>query len=154
MLDIKGYENLYAVTEDGQVWSYRTKKFMKPQINNSGYQMVLLQAHGKQKFCLVHRLVALTYIPNPDNLPQVNHKDECRTNNSVDNLEWCTNRYNSNYGSHRAKLSKPVYCVELDKRFDSITEAQQFIGKGSIYACLEGRCKTAGGYHWQLILAL
>ena len=75
MKDIKGYEGLYAVTSCGRVWSYRRNKFLAPATIKSGYNYVNLYKDGKKKFCRVHRLVAEAYIPNPDNLPQVNHKN-------------------------------------------------------------------------------
>lgn len=99
MKDIKGYEGLYAVTEDGQIWSYRRKKFLKLDGKVGDYQSIGLSKDGKVKGYAVHRLVAQAYIPNPDNLPMVNHKDEVKSNNCVDNLEWCTREYNCNYGT-------------------------------------------------------
>ena len=89
---IKGYEGLYYITEDGEIYSGIQNKWLKTWINSNGYLVVNLQGVQKQ----VHRLVAETFIPNPDNLPVVNHKDENRTNPSVDNLEWCTYKYNNN----------------------------------------------------------
>lgn len=112
MIDIKGYEGLYAITEDGQVWSYRTKQFRKPFVNNSGYLQVSLIIHSKVKNFLIHRLVAEAYIPNPNNLPEVNHKDENKLNPHYTNLEWCTHEENINYGTcvqrRSAKLAKPA----------------------------------------------
>ena len=149
MKDIKNYEGIYAVTEDGKVWSYKRKKFLSPGISR-GYLIVELHKAGKTEMRLVHRLVAETYLNNSDNLPQVNHKDENRLNNNVTNLEWCTQKYNINY-SH----AKAVYCIELDKTFNSIKEAAQYFGtirnNPSLIACLKGRIKTYKGYHWKYV---
>lgn len=106
MKDIKGYEGLYAVTEDGQVWSYRSQKFLKPyNKSNHGYEKVNLYKDKVSTTYCVHRLVAETYLPNPNNYPCINHKDENKLNNHANNLEWCTYKYNNNYGTHNQKLS-------------------------------------------------
>jgi DNA-binding CsgD family transcriptional regulator len=100
MNDIPGYEGLYAATEDGRIWSYpksyssRYGKWLKQTANPRGYLMVGLYKNRRAKRWTVHRLVALTYIPSLDGKPQLNHKDGNKTNNTVGNLEWCTNREN------------------------------------------------------------
>lgn len=171
MKDIPGFEGKYAVTEDGRVWSYKHSKFLKPKPVN-GYYMVDLFKDGidKKYQVTVHRLVALTFIPNHDNLPCVNHKDESRTNNHVDNLEWCTFKHNSNYGTAVERLkanktkegyerawaasakvrSKPVRCMDLNTVYNSISEAAKTVGvcMTSIWKCCNGERKTAGGYRW------
>lgn len=96
---IKGYEGLYYITEDGRVYSSIQNKWLKTW-DNGGYLVVNLQ--GEKKY--VHRLVAESFISNPDNLPVVNHKDENKLNPSVDNLEWCTYKYNNNYGTARDRM--------------------------------------------------
>ena len=155
MKDIKGYEGLYAIDEDGNVWSYRRNKFLKHTLNNSGYHMVNLCVDDKRKKCLIHRLVAEAFIPNPDNKPQVNHKDEDKSNNCGSNLEWCSIEYNNNYGTRVKrgveKRLKPVYCIELDKTFKSQTEAAEELGinRGNISHCCRGKLKTTGGYHFR-----
>ena len=106
--DIPGYEGLYGVTKDGKVYSFRTKKFLKPAVDKGGYLYVCLTNNKTKKTYLSHRLVALTYIPNPNNYPQVNHKDENKQNNHISNLEWCTNKYNCNYGTKKERLSKKL----------------------------------------------
>ena len=89
MKDIQGYEGLYAVTSCGKVWSYKNERFLKPYKKRDGYLEVYLYKGGERKHYIIHRLVAMAYIPNPDNLPQVNHKDENKENNALPNLEWC-----------------------------------------------------------------
>ena len=155
MKDIKNYEGLYAITEDGNVYSYISKKYLKPGLNSSGYYQVNLCKEGKKKTFSIHRLVAEAFIPNPDNLPCVNHLDECKSNNCVDNLEWCSIEYNNAYGTRTEKAAKkrsiPVYCVELDRVFKSGREAAEELGlhRENISKCLKGRYKTTGGYHFR-----
>lgn len=105
MQDIIGYEGIYAITEDGKVWNYKYKRWMKPDTHPTGHQMVALHKNGVCKGFYVHRLVATQFIPNPDNLPCVNHKDENPANNNVDNLEWCTRAYNNNYGTRNQRMA-------------------------------------------------
>lgn len=150
MKDIKNYEGLYAITSCGRVWSYTSKKFLRPIKQTLGYLTVALSKNGSVRIHLVHRLVAEAYIPNPDNLPEVNHKDECKTNNCIKNLEWCTRQYNSNYGSRTSSFRKKVYCVELDKVFSSVAQATRELGIGHhIVTCCKNPEKTCGGYHWR-----
>lgn len=102
--DIKGYEGLYQVSNLGKVRN-KKGKVLKQYRNNKGYPCVHMYKNNKYKTKNVHRLVAISFIENPNNLPQVNHKDEDKTNNVVTNLEWCTNKYNCNYGNHRRNVS-------------------------------------------------
>lgn len=88
----------YLVYEDGRIWSNKTNKFLKPAYTRAGYASVELFGYNGRKRFLIHRLVANVYIPNPNHYPQINHKDENPKNNHVNNLEWCTARYNMNYG--------------------------------------------------------
>ena len=161
MIDVKGYEGLYAVTSCGRVWSYRGKKFLKPYEGIRGYLRVWLSKNNVRWQPKIHRLVAEAYIQNPENLKQVNHKDENKQNNSVNNLEWCTNHYNSHYGTRKERigvanknhpnLSKKVFCVELDKTFESISEANRKTGisVSQISRCCNGIYKSAGKLHWK-----
>lgn len=110
-LEIVGYEGLYYVTSWGNTWSkckqiqrnngtaWLGAKRIKQSSSKQGYRCVCLRKDGSSKVRYVHRLVAETFLPNPDNLPCVNHKDENGLNNHVDNLEWCTYKYNTNYGT-------------------------------------------------------
>ena len=157
MKDIQGYEGLYAVTEDGRVWSYRSKKFLKPGEHSSGYLHVTLSKNGVKIDCFIHRLVAAAYIPNPENKPQVNHRDENKLNNCVDNLEWMTSKENANYGTRNVRVSekrkKKVLCVETNKIYNSIEEAGADTDTyaTNISAVCKGKLKTTGGYHWEYV---
>ena len=103
MKDVVGYEGLYAVTSCGKVWSYKSKRFLTPENNGRGYFRVKLCKDGKEKKYMIHRLVAEAYIPNQDNLPQVDHIDNDKTHNYVNNLQWITNRDNV-----RKSRNKPI----------------------------------------------
>ena len=155
--DIPGFEGLYAVTQDGRIWSYKRKIFLKDRADKDGYRRITLMLDGERKTRQVHRLVALAWIDNPDNLPQINHKDEDKTNNNVYNLEWCDSKYNNNYGtkSGRAgeKNSKPVRCVETGEVFPSFKAAAASVNvdRSGISMCVRGITKTCGKYHWELV---
>ena len=153
MKDVKGYEGQYAVTSCGKVWSYKSQKFLKPWMNQGGYLLVTLSKGGKTKNHRIHRLVAEAYIPNPEEKPQVNHLDENKQNNSINNLEWATSEENNKYGTRLQRIRKKIYCVELDREFDSLLEAATELGiyQGNISAAARGRIKTTGGYHWRYI---
>ena len=153
---IQGYEN-YEVSNEGQVRNKKTGKILKPAKNNCGYLQVILYKDNKRKSFLIQRLVADVWIPNPDNLPEVNHIDENKEDNRVENLEWCTRQYNMSYGTRGKRQSKTqsrkVYCVELDQTFNSIKEAERETGiwHSNITACCQGKIKTTGGYHWKYV---
>lgn len=106
MKDIPGYEGLYAITSCGKVWSYRRKMFLKPTPDKEGYLNVWLSNHCERKAFKVHRLVAQAYIPNPDDKRCVNHKDEDKTHNWVNNLCWMTDFENCNYGTRNQRISE------------------------------------------------
>lgn len=156
MKDVKGYEGLYAVTSCGKVWSYKNKMFLKPGVRKKGYLYVNLWKDGGYKTKQIHRLVAEAYIPNPENLPQINHKDENKANNCLQNLEWCDNKYNANYGTRNErrsdKLKKTVIQYDLDgnfiKEWKSATDVGREVRFG-IYQCVNGKRKTAFGYIWR-----
>lgn len=161
MKDIKGWEGQYAITSCGKVWSYKRKKFLVPAGYGKGYLQVWLSGGkpGVGRNYYVHRLVAEAYLPNPDNLPEVNHKDENKENPCLNNLEWCSKKYNINYGTRCKRQSEKmsdkkgrrVYCVELDKEFKSISCAAAEVGvkQNNLSTCLRGQQKTCGGYHWR-----
>lgn len=158
MKDIKGYEGLYAITSCGRVWSYRKNKFLTPilhsNVPNAQYYRVFLYKKGTPTPYQIHRLVAEAYIPNSENLPIVNHKDEDKFNNCVNNLEWCTYLYNNTYGTalkrNAEKHFKPVYCEELNKTYNSLTEAANdlHISKSHLCEAIKGTRKSVGGYHY------
>ena len=153
--DIKGYEGYYQISNLGRVKSLprdvgsnRCKKetIMKTSIDKDGYEHLVLCKDGKQKHFRVNRLVAQAFIPNPNNYPVVNHKDENKTNNRVENLEWCTITYNINYGGRTEKASKKVICVTTGKIFKSIDEASKYynIRGNHISACCKGKLQSCG----------
>jgi hypothetical protein len=151
---IKGFEG-YFITKDGRIWSARQSgKWLKPSKGTNGYLTVgLRDADGERHRKYVHRLVAQTWLENPENLSQVNHKDENKSNNNVLNLEWCTPKYNSNYGTRNRRISKPVVNLDTGKRYGSITQASA--ATGIAYTSIYGVCAhkqhrlTAGGYRWE-----
>lgn len=106
MKDIEGYEGLYAITSCGQVWSYHSRRFIKQRLDRCGYLRVQLVKNGKRKNKTVHRLVAEAFIPNAENKPQASHKDECKTHNWVNNLEWATSKENNNMPLRRQRGSE------------------------------------------------
>lgn len=105
MKDIKGYEGIYAVTKDGKVWSHVKKIFRKEYFIGHGYKAISLKVGGVCKHILVHREVAIAFIPNPNNLPQVNHKNGIKTDNRAENLEWVTCFENLSHGRKNGLLS-------------------------------------------------
>lgn len=191
--DIEGYEGLYQVSNFGRAKSCARyvkrfskhvvqKMFIKEKILSfgytNGYPLISLSKDGFVKKQSIHRLVAIAFIPNPNNLPQVNHIDGNRGNNNIKNLEWVTNtenqrhswkylnRVNPNKGkkfseetrrkmklywaTHSNGHCKKVYCVELNKYFNSIIGAcRELKISRCINLCCEGKRQTCGGYHWR-----
>lgn len=145
----------YFITSCGRVWSFKSNKFLKLKKDRYEYCYVDLYNENGQKRFYIHQLVALAYLSNPENLPEINHKDECKEHNYVGNLEWCDRKYNCNYGTRneriKKKIQKKVMCVETGKIFDSIKEAARFVNRAatSICACARGRQETCGGFHWK-----
>ena len=166
-VEIPGWGNKYLINKYADVFNTDRGILMKPHLAKHGYYMITLCDKGRRKTYLLHRLVAMTFIRNPKGYPQVNHKDENRINNNVDNLEWCTNRYNSNYGDKRKRLSehhslaganatkRPVIQCDMDGRiiasYESQTEASKRtkVNNGSIALCCKGIYKSAGGFIWK-----
>ena len=170
--DIKEFEGLYQISNLGRVKSLsrevrantcgiRTlqEKIITSCKSSCGYMMVVLCKDGVRFNKTIHRLVAETFIPNPKALREINHKDEDKTNNCVDNLEWCNRVYNANYGTGvercAKKKMKPVEMMDnqcnVIQVFNSALEAERKTGisrKRISYVCL-GKSKSAGGYKWR-----
>lgn len=140
--DIKGYEGLYQVSNKGRIKALsktttirsnnnlngskitRDEKIHHCQLQKDGYIRTQLYKDNKRSTVKVHRLVAEAFIPNPKNYPMVNHMDEVKSNNCVENLEWCTSSYNVQYSSH--KHYKKIKCLTTGKVFNSRKEAKEF----------------------------
>lgn len=156
MKDIPGFEGLYKVTFDGFVISCKTGLPMKQSKDKGGYLITCLSKHGKKFYNRTHRIVAELYLINPNNYPEVNHKDHDRTNNNVNNLEWCTRSYNLIHRKHSREyyqminMSKPGYVNNFIKKskgvlvlfpdgttreFKSRNEVQNFINIPSAMIC-------------------
>lgn len=125
--DIAGFEGKYQISSFGNVRNAETLKPVKSYTSSNGYKQVNLVANSTKKLLLVHRLVAIAFVPNPYGLPQVNHIDENKFNNVFLNLEWCDATYNNNYGTHNsrvsAKMKIPIMCVESGKHYACISDA-------------------------------
>ena len=177
--DIAGYEGLYQVSDFGDVRSLGrwvngmndSKRFvkcrvLKPQKDGGGYLIVSLYKDGKIKTHTVHRLVAEAFIPNPENLTEINHIDEDKTNNVVTNLEWCNRKYNINHGTRNkrvsasmtnGKLSKKPIQLTLDyifvKEWESTAECHRNgFNSSHVSACCRGvygkQCNVYKGFRW------
>lgn len=173
--DIEGYEGLYKISNLGRVMSceryVRTcgngkrlveSKILKQSKCPGGYNEVGLWKKNKSKTYLVHRFVAKAFLENPNNYPEVNHKDENKDNNCVDNLEWCTSKYNANYGNRtrlmqEKKPTKPVVMLDKEgnelRRFNSLGDATRETGFdiSAIIRVCKGKQRTSMGYKWRYI---
>lgn len=148
MKDVKNFEGQYAITSCGKVWSYKSKKFLKPRKMKNGYLCVKLCKNGERKDFLVHRLVAEAYIENPNGFETVDHIDGNKEHNYINNLQWMTRGDNVRKGAN-----KPIRCVETGEVFDSATIAAKEKGLHiqNISAVCLGKRKTCGGYHWEVV---
>ena len=167
-MPIANTNGIYDVSNLGRVRSWtgtspKPKRHDKPRLlsrilQRIGYYAVTLYyPDGTHRIEMVHRLVASAFIPNSDDLPCINHKDEIKTNNRVDNLEWCTYKYNASYGTCveriKSKLNKAVVCVETGERWKSVNECAESIGMdaGCISQCCTGRSNTCCGRHLKFV---
>ena len=177
---VRDFEGLYEVSNLAQVRSvdrivrganavsdsyetHRKGRILKPAMASNGYLFVVLCKDGKHTHATVHRLVAEAFMPNPDNLPEINHKDEDKTNNLPSNLEWCDRKYNVNYGTsidRRApKFFKPIEQLTMAGQhvayYNSISEfVRLHNGKyraGNIYMAAQGKNKSSYGYRWRYV---
>lgn len=167
--DIPGYEGLYQVSNQGNIKSFvkstkhqNQSHLLKQHVNNSGYFYVQLYIDkGKRKHFLVHKLVAMAFLENPNNYPCVNHKDENKLNNCVDNLEYCTYQYNNAYGTAKIRTftskSKPVQQLTLDgiwlATYHSPETAAKLlnVSRTAIIDCCNGKKDFSFGYKWQYV---
>ena len=159
--DIEDYEGLYQISNKGRVKSLKCGKerIRTPVINNSGYLNIILYKNTESQHRLVHRLVAEAFIPNLENKPQINHKDENKLNNCVENLEWIRHIDNCNYGSRNERvadsLSKPILQYsksgDLIREWKSASEVERVLGidNSHIIACCKGKRKSSGGFIWR-----
>ena len=165
--DYKDYEGLYQASNFGRMRSLDTYRkdrngsvkfykgrILKPVTVGNGYLKVNLYKNNKQKTYLVHRIIAETFLPNPDNLPLINHKDEQKDNNIVSNLEWCDAKYNNAYGTRTERCSKPVLQYTLDGQFVREWESTAECGRngfnqGNVVACCQGKLKKHKGFIWK-----
>lgn len=163
--DVKGYEGLYLISDEGEIMSlpriisngrgiYKTKaKILKPGLrgkNGLMYKCVVLSDGETAKSYSVHRLVAIAFLENEEGLPEVNHKDENTMNNRAENLEWCTRQYNAEYSKSKPVSQYTVYGEKIAS-YKSTVYASNITGikRTSITNCLKGWSKTAGGYVWK-----
>ena len=160
--DIEWHKGTYKISNLGRVYSVQRKKIKNTFIDKGGYVRVQLYHNYTQKRFLVHRLVAEAFIPNFNNYPQVNHIDENKLNNCVDNLEWCTIAYNNSYSHlennlYRKTGNYPIAVIQYSlsgeeiNRYTSYSKAEKETGidHSGISACCRGKQKTAGGFVWK-----
>lgn len=153
--DVAGYEGLYKVSNKGNVYSVGRKdsrgnkcggRPLKPRYDQRGYFKVGLYKNGKMQNKLIHRLVAEAFIPNPNNHPEVNHRDETKINNELSNLEWCDKSYNASYGTRGKRIaqaqSKKIRAVNIKTgevlTFGSVKEA---VSKGYSHSAVSKACR-------------
>ena len=158
---ITGYDN-YEVSSHGRVRSLNYKKtgeirLLKQNTDGDGYFQVGLCKNGKRKQKKIHRLVAKEFIPNPNNYSEVNHINENKHDNRVENLEWCDRKQNINHGTRTERSAKAqekrVKCIETGEIFDSAYDVKRKTGlsQSHINECCNGKRKTCGKLHWQYV---
>lgn len=166
--DIAGYEGLYQVSNLGRIKAFAKKGLPQDKIlscaNSNGYRMIYLRKDGKRSYHSVHRLVAKAFIPNPKKMPFVNHKNEKKSDNRTENLEWCDAKYNTNYGTSIKRRAKAqtnkhgsIQVIQLSLQGDIIAEYPSMmeaerktnIPARAICACCKNYQKSAFGYIWK-----
>ena len=157
--DVVGYEGFYKVSNKGNVYSVERRdsrgreiggRILKPSPDTNGYLQVVLYKNGKSQNKLVHRLVTEAFIPNLENHPEVNHLDEVKDNNNVENLEWCTSKYNVNHGTRNERIRKKVRAVNVKTgevlTFNSTREAGcKGFSYGNVSSACNGVYKSGSG---------
>lgn len=158
--DIKGYEGKYQVSSEGRIWSIGSQKILKPVLQPNGYyRITLIAKNGKKVNESIHRLVALMFIPNEDNLPQVDHINEDKSDNRACNLRWVSAKENTNHGTRNERISKnqptkrKVRNITTNTVYDSIADAERDTGIAhqNIIKVCQGTRKTTGGFRWEYI---
>ena len=159
--DIKGYEGIYQVSNLGRIKRVETDRILKPLKHTKGYLNIGLYKNHTASKKLIHRLVAQAFIPNSENKPEINHIDEDKANNRVNNLEWSTRKENNNYGTHNDRMSKtqsiPIIATNLETgdstEFYGTNECARQLGlyQQHITSVLKGRLKQTGGYTFKYI---
>lgn len=151
--EIKGYEGLYAVSDRGRVKSLSSGKVLKPGVDSHGYAFVGIHKNGKSKQCRIHRLVADAFIPNPENLPYINHISEDKRDNNVSNLEWVTASQNIRHSIHQqsCKINQLTFDGQFVKQWNSSHEVERELKFPNTYIiqCCKGRRKMAYNYRWE-----
>lgn len=147
----------YFVSDDGVIYTRKMKELSRYD-DKDGYKYIVIKLCGKRRKIFVHRLVAFCFVKNPKTLKQVNHIDGNKANNNFSNLEWIDNSGNqihSRYvlGNNTGFADTPVECIETGKRYKSTRDAWRDTkaGYSHISECVNGKRKTAGGYHWRAI---
>lgn len=162
--DIEGYEGIYQVSNLGRVKSLKHSKegkLLKGRVTGKGYLSVVLFRNSVRKSNSIHRLVAQAFIPNPENKPEVNHIDEDKTNNNIDNLDWSTPKENSNHGTRNDRIAEtksiPIIVININtgevEEFYGISECARQLGlhKQNITSVLKGKRKQTGGYTFKYL---
>lgn len=140
----------YEINRNGIIRNIKTKQHIKPELRD-GYYKVNLFKNGKNYIRSVHRLLGLTFIPNPDNLPIIDHIDRNKTNNSLSNLRWATIQINVNNSSDVGNKPRPILCIETGILYKSVSEASKITGihRTNITRSAQNNKLRAGDYHWQ-----
>lgn len=158
--DVVGYEGLYKVSNLGKVKSlwFNKERILKPAINSTTYYSVLLYKNNIKKSCLVHRIVATAFLKNENNFNSVNHINENKLDNNINNLEWCTVEFNNNYGTRNSrisnKLSKSISQFDLNLNFirywkNSVEPEILGFDHSCIIKCCKGKNKQHKDYIWR-----